>query len=82
MCACVSTKPGTIVLPATSITRAPAGASALGPTLVMRLLVTTTSAFSSTSSPRIVMTRAPRSTTVPCGMSRVAVTWMRTSSGW
>ena len=81
MCACVSTNPGTIVAPLTSITSAPSGADPLGPTLDMRLFSITTSAFSITSLPRIVMTRAPRSTTVPCGMSRVASIVTRISSG-
>ena len=49
------------------------------PTTVHR---STTSPFSMTSSPRIVMTRAPRSTAVPCGTSRSAVIVMRVSAGW
>ena len=72
MCACTSTKPGTIVLPATSMTFAPAGTATrpLAPTATMRLPVTTTSARSSTSSPFIVATRAPVRTTVPVGRAR------------
>ena len=74
-----STYPGRIVLPATSISRAPAGIATdpRGPTAAMRLSVTMTSAFSITSSPFIVITRAPRSTTVPRGVSRGTrtVTW-------
>jgi hypothetical protein len=67
MCACVSTNPGTIVIPPTSIPRASAGTFTVpvGPTAAIRLLYTTRSAFSITSSPFIVMTRAPRSTAVP-----------------
>ena len=58
-----------IVFPATSITFAPRGTetSAAGPTAVTRFRSTTTVAFSSTSSPRIVMTRAPTSAIVPDG---------------
>jgi hypothetical protein len=77
MCAWVSTKPGRIVLPATSITLAPAGTSPRAPTLTMRLFRTTTSASSMISLSFIVMTRAPRSTTVPCGRSRAT----RTTTG-
>ena len=75
MCACVSTKPGTMVLPAMSMTVAPSGTSP-GPadTDTMRLSVTTTSAFSTISSPFMVIARAPRRTTVPRGMSRSALT--------
>jgi hypothetical protein len=80
MCECVSTNPGTIVVPATSITRAPSGTAPRGPTPAIRLSRTTMSAFSITSVPRIVIARAPRSTTVPCGMSRGALTRTRTSS--
>ncbi len=82
-CACVSTKPGTIVLPATSITCAPPGTSTVPrrPTAAMRLSRTTTSASSITSSPRIVTTRAPRSTATPSGVSRRASTATRTSTG-
>ena len=82
MCACVSTKPGTTVFPATSITVAPSGTSP-GPadTDTIRLFVTTTSAFSTISSPFMVIARAPRSTTVPRGMSRSAVTSICRSDG-
>ena len=79
MCACVSTKPGTIVFPVTSITRAPAGASPRGPMLTMRLLRITMSAFSTISRSFIVIARAPRSTTVPCGMSLGARTMTASS---
>ena len=82
MCAWVSTKPGTTVLPERSITVAPSGTSP-GPadTDAMRLFVTTMSAFSTISSPFMVIARAPRSTTVPCGMSRSAVTAICCSEG-
>ena len=75
MCACTSTSPGMIVLPDTSIVRAPAGTVTLpsAPTAVIRLFVTTTSPRWITSSPFIVMIRAPRSTTVPLGRSFGAV---------
>ena len=62
-------------------TPTPAGTLPRGPTLAIRLFRTTTSAFSTTSVPRIVTTRAPRSTTVPVGMSRGAATRIRSSSG-
>ncbi len=79
----VSTKPGTIVFPLTSITRAPSGTATLprAPTAAIRLFRIRTSAFSMTSFPRIVTTRAPRRTAVPWGISRWAVTRIRTSSG-
>ncbi len=47
----------------------PAGAVQV-PTHTMRLSVTTTSPLSMTSSPFMLMIRAPLSTTVPCGTSR------------
>ena len=76
MCACTSINPGMIVLPDTSITRAPPGTFTLpcAPTPTMRLPVTTTSPRAITSSPFMVMMRAPRSTTVPVGRSLAAVT--------
>ncbi len=40
-----------------------------GPTATMRLSFTTMSPFGMTSLPFIVRMRAPRSTTVPCGLS-------------
>ena len=82
-CACVSTKPGMIVLPETSIGCAPFGIFTLPrlPIAVMRLSVTTMSAFSITSAPFIVITRAPRSTDTLFGMSRSAVMRMRVSVG-
>src|SRR5712671_3354524 len=69
-CACVSTKPGTIVLPLTSNTLAPAGTLPFAPTLLMRLFSTTISAFFRTSSPFIVTTVAPRRMIVPFGVRR------------
>jgi hypothetical protein len=48
----------------------------------MRLLRITTSAFSSTSFPRIVTTRAPRSTALPSGVSRRARSVIFVSAGW
>ncbi len=81
MCEWVSTKPGMIVLPATSMTRAPAGSCPRGPTLTIRLLRITTSAFSTISYPFIVTAFAPRSTTVPSGMSRAAGIRKRCSVG-
>src|SRR5439155_19379 len=66
-CAWMSTNPGMIVLPLTSITRAPAGGAPRAPTDTMRLSVTTTSPFSTTSSPFMEMIRAPCNTTVPRG---------------
>jgi hypothetical protein len=79
----VSTKPGTIVFPVTSNTRASLGTSTLprAPTATMRLSRTTTSAFSMTSLPFIVITFAPRKTETPRGVSRVAVTVIRVSAG-
>jgi hypothetical protein len=79
----VSTKPGTIVRPLTSRIVAPCGTVTLprGPTAVIRLFTTTTSAFSMISSPRIVITRPPRSTIAPCGVSRVSSTLTRRSVG-
>ncbi len=59
-----------IVLPLTSITCAPDGAAMLGPTWAIRLLVTSTSPRSNTSSPFMVTMRAPRSSTLPCGVAR------------
>ena len=68
-----------IGLQATSMTRAPLGTVTLpvAPTAVTRSPVTTTSPLGMTSSPFIVMIRAPRSTTVParlpiipCGSAR------------
>ena len=81
MWAWVSTKPGTMVLPVTSITRAPDGAEPRAPTLTIRLFRITTSAFSTTSLSFIVITRAPRSATVPSGISRGALKSTRRSSG-
>jgi hypothetical protein len=76
MCACTSTKPGMIVLPAASTTFAPVGLSTLpvGPTDTTRLSVTTTSPFSMTSSAFIVTIRAPVSTIDPRGRARGAST--------
>ncbi len=83
MCACTSTKPGMIVLPDTSIVRAPLGTVTLpsAPTATMRLFVTTTSPRGITSSPFIVMMRAPRRTTVPVGRSLGAVIVMSVRVG-
>ena len=52
--------------------RIPAGALTLprSPTAAMRLSVTRTSPFSITSSPRMVMTRAPVSRMEPVGLAR------------
>jgi hypothetical protein len=73
-----------IVLPETSIVRAPAGTVTLpsAPTATMRLFVTTISPRGITSSPFIVMMRAPRRTTVPPGRSfgTVMATSVRTGS--
>jgi hypothetical protein len=73
-----------IVLPDTSIVRAPLGTWTLpsAPTATMRLFVTTTSPRWITSSPFIVMIRAPRNTTVPLGRSfgTVIATSVRTGS--
>src|SRR5512134_3073282 len=57
MCAWTSTRPGMIVLPLTSMMRAPAGTLTLpcAPTAAMRLPVTTTSPRSITSVAFIVM---------------------------
>ena len=78
----MSTKPGTSVLPLTSTIWAPRGTvtSPRLPTATIRLLVTTTSASSITSRSRMVMTRPPRSTTEPRGMSRGTSTAIRRSS--
>ena len=62
-----------IVFPATSITRAPAGAVILGPTCAMRLPVTRMSPRSITSSPFMVTRRAPRRSTEPSGAGRGTV---------
>ena len=64
--------PGTMYLPVTSITVAPAGVivALRAPTLAMRPSVTITSASRSTSVPRIVITVAPRSTMVPVVVAR------------
>ena len=72
-----------IVLPETSIVRAPAGTATLpsAPTATMRLFVTTTSPRGMTSSPFIVMMRAPFSTTVPVGRSFAAVMVMSVRVG-
>src|SRR5882672_7617528 len=51
------------------------------PTAMMRLSLTTMSAFSRTSSPRIVMTRAPRSTADPEGLWRGNCMFTAISSG-
>ena len=74
-CQCTSTKPGKIVLPEASKTCAPSGivTSAAGPTAVMRFFSTTIVPFSMTSSPRIVISRAPVSATAPSGTSLTAV---------
>ena len=82
MWACVSTNPGTTVLPLMSMTCAPSGISP-GParTDAIRLSVTTMSALSTISSPFIVIARPPRRTTVPRGMSRSAVTSICCSAG-
>jgi hypothetical protein len=60
------------VLPAASKVLAPAGTETVpdGPMAAIRLSVTTMSAFSRTSSPFIVTTRAPLSTHEPCGTDR------------
>ena len=77
----VSTKPGMMVFPVTSTTRASAGAEPRGPTLTIRLFRITTSALSTISFPFMVMARPPRSTTVPCGRSRLIGTRIRCSTG-
>ena len=71
MCAWMSTYPGMIVLPVTSISFVPDGICTFpcGPTATMRLSFTRTSPFGMTSFPFIVRMRAPRSTTVPDGRS-------------
>ncbi len=61
--------PGMIVLPAASITSAPAGTLTFAPTAVIRLPVITTVPRSITSSPRMVMMRAFVSATAPVGTS-------------
>ena len=68
----MSMRPGITVLPAASKVRAPAGTVTvpLGPTAAMRFPVTTTSAFSSTSLPFMVTTRAPFRTKEPLGWGR------------
>ena len=67
----MSTNPGMIVFPVTSMDVVPAGMFTLpdAPTDTMRLLVTSTSPRSMTSSPFMVMMRALRSTTLPTGRS-------------
>jgi len=72
MCEWMSTRPGMIVFPLTSMTVAPGAAGPLpvGPTETIRLSRTTKSPFSMTWSPFMVTIRAPRSTTVPRGTSR------------
>src|SRR6266850_2441250 len=69
-CAFVSMNPGEMVLPLTSNTFAPAATLLFAPTLLIRLFSTTMSAFLRISSPYIVTTVAPRSTTVPFGVLR------------
>src|SRR5882672_7429858 len=66
----MSISPGVMVLPATSMTRAPAGAVHVAATHAMRLSVATRSPFSISSSPFIETIRAPRSTTDPRGTPR------------
>ena len=69
---CRSTNPGTMVLPLRSKTFACGGTvtEPRRPRAVMRLPVTTMSASGITSSPRMVMTCAPRRTTTPVGWYR------------
>src|SRR5437660_7282484 len=64
--------PGMIVAPLRSMTFAPEGTETAPrlPTAAMRLSVTTMSESGMTSSPRMVMTFAPRNTTVPVGLWR------------
>ncbi len=64
--------PGRIVCPLTSWIFAPGGIVTAPrlPTATMRLSVTTTSEFAITSSPFMVITLPPRSTTVPLGCRR------------
>ena len=71
----MSTQPGMIVVPVTSIARAPAGIVMLpaGPTAVIRLFVTTMSPCSMTSLPFIVTMRAFFRTIEPVGRSFVVV---------
>src|SRR6266404_6731899 len=71
-CAWTSTMPGMIVAPLRSMTFAPEGTETAPrlPTAAMRLSVTTMSESGMTSSPRMVMTLAPRNTTVPVGLWR------------
>jgi hypothetical protein len=72
MCECASTSPGMIVLPCTSIVRAPAGGlrEPCAPIAVIRLPVTRTSPRAITSSPFIVIRRAPLRSTDPLGLAR------------
>ena len=72
MCAWASTKPGMIVLPLTSMVRVPAGARTdpRAPIAAIRLPVTRTSPRAITSSPFIVITRAPVRSTDPDGLTR------------
>ena len=71
ICACGSTKPGTIVLPLMSISLAPGGAvtEPVFPTAAIRLFTTNMSPFSITSSPFIVIIRAFFINTIPTGKS-------------
>ena len=64
--------PGMIVLPATLMVRVPAGTvrEPRRPTAATRLLVTSTSPCGITSSPFIVIMRAPVSSTEPVGFAR------------
>src|SRR5574338_334080 len=82
MCAWMSTMPGMIVLPDTSMIFAPAGilTAPRRPTLSIRLSRTTMSPFSMTSLPFMVMIRAPRSATTPDGFARAASTTISVST--
>ena len=78
-CACTSTIPGMITFPDTSMTVAPGGMRTrpCGPTPTIRWPVTTMSACSITSFPRMVIARAPRSTTLPFPVARGTSTGSR-----
>ena len=84
-----SMRPGMMVLPVMSSRRASSGMAteADGPTASMRLPLTTTVAFSITSSPRIVTTVPPVSAMRPSGVGMdttklISVVRARWSSPW
>ncbi|MNE34348.1 hypothetical protein D3C80_1280680 [compost metagenome] len=70
-CQWASTRPGMMVLPAMSMTRASAGTltEPRGPMASIRLPLMTTTPSSMTSSPFMVIRRAPLRTTRPVGLA-------------